>query len=158
MYVGIKIHVATFDCNHSFIDITQTVNRCFNLEAWCVTMPQLNEVCVFRDISNKRIKVICCCGKLYGRGNPRIAGLLFSPTACPTVRLKVRTRVLLWWKAYKVECLILVSFYVSSCFRIASLGSGCYLTAIVRHFAPLLVISRVGYVNKTNEPKGSGIR
>jgi hypothetical protein len=33
LYVGIKIHVATFDTNHSFIDITQAVNQCFSAEA-----------------------------------------------------------------------------------------------------------------------------
>jgi len=27
LYVGVKIHVATFDCNHSFTDITQSVSR-----------------------------------------------------------------------------------------------------------------------------------
>lgn len=31
--VEIKIRVATFDCNHPVIGITQTVNRCFNPEA-----------------------------------------------------------------------------------------------------------------------------
>ena len=33
LHVRTKLRVTTFDTNHSVTDITQTVNRCFNLEA-----------------------------------------------------------------------------------------------------------------------------
>jgi len=33
LYVRIKIHVTTFDTNHSVTESTQAINRCFNPEA-----------------------------------------------------------------------------------------------------------------------------